>query len=184
MEEKYSLPENWSPFVCTKESLVDVWEKFSQFPILFDDVYRNDFLGFVADFFNKNTIVLRTGDYGLAIIKGIIPYRCADIHLTFWDRRFKGRDTECKQALKWLFSTLGLVRATVDVPEIAYATIKFIKAIGFKREGVVRKAFMYKGRLLDLHSFGILREEVFSEQEQSSGGIREEEVTNGRNNKE
>ena len=32
-----SLPEGWKLFVATKESIINIWEKFNQFPILFDD---------------------------------------------------------------------------------------------------------------------------------------------------
>lgn len=170
LEDKYPLPAHWKPFVCTQEALNEVWEKFNQFPILFDDAYRGDFNAFVADFFDKRTIVLRTGDYGLAIVKDIVPHRSADIHLTFWDRRFKGRWEECRQALKWLFDKMDLVRAIAIVPEIARSTQTFLKSLGFKEEGRLRKGFLYNGRFLDLCIYGILKEDVFRDLKEESNG--------------
>lgn len=179
LENKYPLPSHWKPFICTEKDLAEVWEKFNQFPILFDDDYRGNFNAFVADFFDKKTIVIKTGDYGLAIIKDVIPYRSADIHLTFWDRRFKGRWEECRQTLKWLFHKFGLVRATAVIPEIAYATHTFVKSLGFKEEGRLRKGFLYNGRYLDLCIFGILKEDVFKDVEEvKNNGKAENEQSN------
>ncbi len=141
-----------------------VWEKFNQFPILFDDVVRGNYENFVGEMIDINSIVLATGDYGICRICNIVPYRNADIHLTFWDKRFKGRDEECKQGLRWLFDKMKLIRATVSLPHIAYATIKFTEALGFHREGVIKRSYGYKGELLDLHLFGIFREDVLKEE--------------------
>lgn len=140
-----------------------VWDKFNQFPILFDDLVRGNYEGFVRDIIDINSIVVATGDYGLVRVCNIVEGRNADIHLTFWDRRFKGRDEECKQALRWLFYTMKLVRATIVLPSIVFSTIKFTEVIGFRREGIVRKAWSYNKELLDLHIFGILREQVLKE---------------------
>lgn len=165
---QYELPTNWSPFVCTWESLMMVWEKLNQFPILFDDDVRGDLSRFIKDMTNKNSVIMLTGDYGICEISNIVPYRDCVIHLTFWDKRFRGRDTECQEVLRWMFSTLQLHRATIMVVAMAHSTINFIKALGFKREGVIREKYPYKGRLLDIHMFGILKSEVFKE-ENSNG---------------
>lgn|SRR4030067_3799013 len=160
----YPLPENWKTFICTQDNLLLVWEKLNQFPILFDDDVRGNFQRFIQDMTNKNSIIFLTEDYGICEFSNIVPYRDCDVHLTFWDKRFKGRDKECIIALKWLFNTLQLHRVTISVVAIAYSTINFIKALGFVREGVIRERFPYKGRLLDIHLFGILKSEVFKEE--------------------
>lgn len=149
---------------------MNVWQRLNEFPILFDDDVRGDLSSFVRDMTNKNSVIFLTGDYGICEIANIVPYRDCEIHLAFWDRRFKGRDDECRMVLKWIFSTLQLHRATIQVVGIAYSTINFIKALGFRREGVIRERFPYKGRLLDVHIFGILKSEVI-----------ENEVHNGKN---
>ena len=162
-EPKPELPSNWLPFVCTRENLEMVWNKLNQFPILFDDSVRGDFKHFLSEMFDKSSIILLTGDYGIVRVSNIIPSRECDIHLTFWDRRFKGRLEECKQALKWLFNTLNLHRATISVPSMAHSTINFLKALGLVREGVIRDSWSYNGRYLDVWTFGILREEILKE---------------------
>jgi RimJ/RimL family protein N-acetyltransferase len=90
--------------------------------------------------------------------------RSCNIHLTFWDRRFRGRDKECKQVLKWLFHEILLERATIEIPEIAHYTANFIQALGFKREGRIRKNWSYKGKLVDTFIFGLLKDEILSPQ--------------------
>ncbi len=175
---QYKLPNNWTPFICTWDSLMLVWEKLNQFPILFDDDVRGDLSFFVRGMTNKGSVILATGDYGLCEITNIVPYRDCLVHLTFWDRRFKGRDTECIAGLKWAFSTLQLHRATINIVSIAHSTINFTKALGFRREGVIREKYPFKGRLLDIHIFGILRDEVFKDEEErlngQDGGVREQ----------
>ena len=170
---QHNLPSNWTPFICTWESLMMVWEKLNQFPILFDDDVRGDLGHFVKSMTSKDSIILITGDYGICEISKIVPYRDCQIHVTFWDRRFRGRDIECVMTLKWVFQTLQLHRATIRVVSIAHSTINFVKALGFKREGVVREKYLYKGRFLDIHLFGILRDDVFKTEEQDATGERD-----------
>lgn len=142
--------------------MVNVFNKFMQFPILFDDDVRGDFTKFANDLIAPNTIVLSTGDYGLCIFQNILPFRDVGIHICFWDRRFKGRDTECKMALRWIFDKMKLERATIFVPDTVRATISFIYSLGFKKEGIRRKDYLFNGRLLDTIWFGITKEDVLN----------------------
>jgi hypothetical protein len=161
--EEYSLPSNWSTFVCTQANLKLVWEKLNLFPILFDDSVRGDYEWFLKEMFDSDSIILLAGDYGICRISNIIPHRECEVHLVFWDRRFKGRLEECRLGLKWLFLTLDLVRASISIPSIAHSTITFTKAMGFKKEGIRRVSWRVNGKYLDTIEFGILRDEVFSE---------------------
>jgi hypothetical protein len=160
----YELPQGWGIFVCSQKNMLNVWNKLNEFPILFDDVVRGNFVNFCEELINPTTVVLQTGDYGMVRVCNIVPHRNADVHLTFWDRRFKGRDKMCKEALRWMFSKFDLHRSTIVVPSIVHYTINFILALGFKREGVVREAYAYKGRLLDQHIFGLLNTELFNKE--------------------
>ena len=180
-EPKPELPSNWLPFICTRENLEMVWNKLNQFPILFDDDVRGDFKSFIIDMTNKNSVIFLTGNYGICEICNIVPYRGCDVHLTFWDRRFRGRDGECRAVIKWIFNTLQLHRITVSTVSIAHSTINFIKALGFRREGVIRESYPYKGRLLDVHIFGLLRDEVLLHLAKEENLAKEEVKENGKN---
>ena len=173
---KYPLPSHWVDFVCTKENLSLVWEKLNQFPILFDDSVRGDYNHFLQEMMDTSTIILLTGDYGIVRVNNIIPCRDCQIHLTFWDRRFRGRLEECRQALMWLFNEFKLHRATIQIPSMAHSTINFIRALGFTKEGVIRDSWCVNGRYLDLCAFGILDAEVFKERE----ATKKVEVENGK----
>jgi RimJ/RimL family protein N-acetyltransferase len=168
-DDPYPLPSNWSIFVCSPDNLKMVWDKLSQFPILWDDMIRGNYVRFCEEYIANDTIVLQTGDYGIAKICNIIPFRNADLHLAFWDRRFKGRDPECKQTLRWLFDKMKLERATIVLPSIVYYTINFVLSLGFRKEGTVRRAYSYNSRLLDHLIFGILKEDVFEKEEVTNG---------------
>lgn len=161
--EKYLLPSHWKEFTCTRENLRLVWENLNQFPILFDDSVRGDQEHFLREMIDPNSIIILTGDYGILRVNNIIPYRDCQIHLAFWDRKFKGRFDECKQTLLWLFDKFKLHRATIEIPSIAYSTIKFIKALGFKKEGEIRDGWCVNGKFMNLSIFGITEEEVFSD---------------------
>ncbi len=154
--ETYSLPSHWKTLICTKENLALVWEKLNEFPILFDDSVRGDHTHFLSEMLDTRSIILLTGGYGICRISNIIPKQECEVHLAFWDKRFKGRLEECKQVLRWLFSTLNLHRASVSIPWIAHATIAFTEAIGFRQEGVRRDSWRVNGRYLDVLEFGIL----------------------------
>lgn len=159
----YPLPEGWVTFVCSPENIINAWTKLNQFPILFDDLYRGNLDLFSANLFRRDNIVLATGNYGICIIENVVPFRGCQIQLTFWDRRFKGRREECIQALKWLFSHFRLIRSTISVPYTVLYTIKFIKSLGFKEEGTIRKDYLVNGRFYDTINFGLLKEELFME---------------------
>ncbi len=165
MIEKFSLPNNWHTLVCTRENLALVWKKLNEFPILFDDSVRGDYEFFLSEYFDHNSIILLTGDYGVCRFNNIIPERECEIHLAFWDRRFKGRLEECQEALRWIFNILKLHRASISVPSIAHSTITFIRALGFKPEGRRRDSWRVEGRYLDVLEFGILDSEVFEQEE-------------------
>jgi len=159
----YPLPPGWQNFAATKENITRVWTEMNKFPILFDDFKRGDFKYFMSLFMDPDNLILQCGDYGLARARGIHPGGNCEIHLTFWDRRFKGRQEECRMGLRWLFYHFRLERATIVIVESSKAAIRFIKTIGFQQEGVLRNSFLFKGKYLNSIIFGILKEELFNE---------------------
>ena len=160
-KEKYPLPPEWREMVCTPENILMIWERMNEFPIIFDDSVRGNFKEFLSDFYDPHSIILLTGDYGIVRVSKILIGREAEIHLFFWDRKFKNRDKDCRQALKWLFEKMKLERASILIPGKVVNTFTFVKAVGFTHEGLIRKSWLYEGRFLNVHVFGVLREEVF-----------------------
>lgn len=159
--DPYPLPVHWKTFVCIEENLRYVFNKFMQFPILFEDDTRGDLKRFCHALISPSTIAWLTGDYGLAALTDIVPFRDANVHLCFWDRRFKGRRLEIIQAIKWSFDKLSLARLTDTIPETSRASVAFVASLGFKKEGIIRQDYLYKGKLLNTIKFGLLREEAF-----------------------
>jgi hypothetical protein len=159
----YPLPPGWRNFVATKENITKAWVEMNKFPILFDDFKRGDFKYFMSLFLDPDNLFLQCGDYGIAKIRGITPGANCEVYLNFWDSRFKGRQEECKMALRWLFYHFKLKRATSIIPKPSRVAIRFAKSVGFQEEGILRSSFLYKGRYLDSVVLGILKEEVFGE---------------------
>jgi RimJ/RimL family protein N-acetyltransferase len=161
--DPYPLPPGWQNFAATRENITRTWVEMNKFPILFDDFKRGDFKYFMSLFMDPDNLILQCGDYGLARVRGIQPGGNCEIHLTFWDRRFKGRQEDCRMGLRWLFYHFKLERATIIIVESSKAAIKFIRTLGFQQEGVLRRSFLFRGEYLNSIIFGILKEEVFNE---------------------
>jgi len=162
-EEKYPLPDDWVTFVCTPQNINNAWQKLNQFPILFDDSIRGNFLLFSSWLLDRKTLIWATGNYGICRVSDILLKRDCHIHLVFWDRRFKGRLSMCLQGLKHLYSRLELERSTITVPHSVHYTINFIKALGYQKEGVIKRGYLVNGHWYDLITFGLLKEELFKE---------------------
>ncbi|MBK6774301.1 MAG: GNAT family N-acetyltransferase [Flavobacteriales bacterium] len=61
--------------------------------------------------------------------------------------------------IPYAFGTLNRRRLQARVYEGNEASMRVLEKCGFRREGLLRKAVVKNGRVLDLHMFGLLREE-------------------------
>lgn len=147
--------------MLTQAKLFSLWEKFKEFPVAFDDFGRGSFEEFVNAFWAKDSIFYEIGDeLGIACARGVRPRLDAVIHMVMFDRRLRGREPLFIEILKDLFDSMKLRRVTAGIPENRTITMRLLKRLGFSREGIIRQAFLTDGKYMDLHVFGILREEV------------------------
>lgn len=55
----------------------------------------------------------------------------AHVHITFWDRRLRGREGLCREVAKWLLQNLHLMVLWTVIPKKSKTTLAFAKRLGF-----------------------------------------------------
>lgn len=88
----------------------------------------------------------RTGLFG--IVLGVKEY---------WGRGY-GPDA-CRAMLRWAFDELNLQRVELEVFDYNPRAKRCYEKVGFKQEGVRRKAFYHAGQYHDTYPMGILKDE-------------------------
>jgi len=161
-----SAPLEFRPLVLVKGKLEYLWDRMRQYPQMFDDVIPRTFEAFKAgmmapqnqfyEFVQGNEII------GLAAATQVRPGLDANMHVIMFDRRLRGREGILKEALRDFAIRAKLRRMTVVLPEDNRTAIKLVGRLGFRLEGVMRKAHLRDGIFRDYHVFGILLEELFN----------------------
>lgn len=175
----------YQPLVLTKGKLEYLWNRMRMYPQVFDDVIPRTFEVF------KETMLAPTNQFyeiiegdetiGLAAATQVRPTLDANMHLVMFDRRLRGREPILLEALRDFGIRAKLRRMTVILPEDNKTAIKLVGRLGFKLEGVMRKAHLRDGIYRDYHIFGILAEELYSygdsgrhaHPESNGGSVRE-----------
>lgn len=156
------------PLRLTPENLRKFWERAREFPTLFTENINNDFRKFCELFISEEDGKFKTHGLFWVIDDFVGMYYMTDIseidaqvHYSFFDRRHKGREDLTFAMIKYIFDVYGLRRMSVKIPlYVSKNTFGFTYALGFKKEGRIRKCVQYKGDWFDATIFGILREEV------------------------
>lgn len=154
----------------SREALVHMYQKLKDFKILFDDYTQGDAKAFLDKFIEitpegeikPKGLLLRVDDVGVIFFANIVPNDSADVHISFWDRRLKGRANLVKKALKFAFESFNLYRISTTIVEsnrVGYIK-KQIELMGFQKEGCIRGASLFEGKRKDLLLYGILASEV------------------------
>lgn len=159
--------EVW-PFTFTREHTKKLYEKASQFPVLFGRPLKSseDFLSY---FITQNLsgdaepmgLLWIIDDFRGMFYMNEISDTEATVHYSFFDRRHKGREVLVREMLKYVFSRYGFVRLNVLVP--AYAGIRvriFVEKCGFRIEGKKRRASWWKDQWFDTYMYGVLPEDL------------------------
>ncbi len=78
-----------------------------------------------------------------------------------WGQGYGSDALRC--VLHWLFNELNVYRVEIEIFAFNERALKFFKKIGFKQEGIHRKAHFSEGQYHDIISLGLLREEFSKE---------------------
>lgn len=153
----------WKPDVNDVKNL---WDKYSNYKVLFDDFIADDPVAFATWVMAKSTVVCTVTakePVGVLYVTNIRPHHSGLGHFFFWDRRTSGRHAVILSALRWGMDTFDLHRIDISVPIYAYAALHRIHKLGFKIEGRKRESILYEGKWADTLQFGILRKEITPE---------------------
>jgi RimJ/RimL family protein N-acetyltransferase len=168
-EPEGNVARSVTEFDYTPQAFFKLWQKASQFPILFGSEISKDFNKFLEIFvmshggqFSSNGLIWIVDDYvGAFYMTDIYAPHDAKVHYSFFDRRFKGRVNLVRDMLKHVFNKYKMNRLSAEIPTYASpAVYEFIESVGFKKEGRKRKAAEFKGELVDVRLFGILPEDL------------------------
>ena len=66
-----------------------------------------------------------------------------------------------REVMHYMFSELGMHKATTRILEDNVHSIRAVEKFGFKREGVLREAAFKSGRFKDLFVYGMLKSEFY-----------------------
>jgi len=156
-----------TPTKLSAERLGFLWEKLSEFDVLFNDFVNGDLRAFISHFIVQVDGELKpTGlfwdvdDVGILLLKEMIPLQSAEAHFVFWDRRFRGRENLCRGMLKHVFDQFKFERIEVRVPLYAQDTILAVERLGFVKEGRLRRCVPYKGDWFGVNIYSVLPDEV------------------------
>ena len=123
-----------------------LWEKLSQFDVLFNDFIRGDYKAFVNHFIvqidgqpSATGLIWDVDDVGIILLNDIVPFKSAMAHFVFWDKRFRGREELIRQMIRYAFETYRFRRIRVEVPLYAAETKKAVERVGFIQEGRMKK---------------------------------------------
>lgn len=168
-EKNGSIERHVYKMALTQESVKLFWEKARKFDTLFTQEIKNDFRLFLSVFLDENDGVIegrgllwRIDDYvGIFYLTDISPENDAQVHVTFFDGRIKGRENLAIDMLRFAFKVYQFRRLSAVVPMYAAtASHSFIRRIGFKIEGRKRLSCGFKGSWYDTVQYGILASEV------------------------
>lgn len=149
------------------ENLRVFWEKARQFKTIFSKEFNDDFEKFCTllmhsegDELVANGVFYVVDDFvGVYYMTNIAPKVDAEVHFTFFDRRYNGRLEMTKQMLQYVFDTFQFRRLTAEIPYYATeAPHTFAKLLGFKFEGRKHKAIRFNADDFDVAIYGLLPE--------------------------
>jgi RimJ/RimL family protein N-acetyltransferase len=157
------------PMVLTPANLHTFWEKSRPFKTLFTSEIRGDFKKFLEVFLRdgpngieSNGLFWVIDDFtGVLYMTDIIPGVDAKCHLSFFDRRSKGREELVRHMLRYAFDKYHFKRLTVEIALYANPSfMRFVESIGFVKEGRRRFATLFNEKWYDVNCYGILNEEL------------------------
>jgi len=99
---------------------------------------------------------------GLVYAEHVVPNSDAWIGIVMFDRQLKGREPEIHAALEEMFKIASLARLSILVPRTREVVGKLAKRLGFKHEGLMRRAYRSKNGIFeDCDLLGLIVEDLW-----------------------
>lgn len=84
----------------------------------------------IDNLYDPNKVYFLVDDVGIiaAVPDGL---GAAHVHITFWDRRLRGREALCRGVARWLLQNLNLTVLWTVIPQASRTTLAFARRLGF-----------------------------------------------------
>lgn len=146
-----------NPSTYEPEKLKQLWARLQTQDYAFDDFTRGDIAVFAASMCELGSFHFE-GRVGYAVIRNL--YKCDNgyIHYVCWDRgSFKEMLNAAREIIDFAFTRLKVERLTAPVPAYNEQAKRLAIMLGFKFEGEMRNAILYRERHHNVSLFGMLR---------------------------
>ena len=145
------------------EKLKYLYEKLSEFDVLFNDHVKNDPSAFISSFIvdvngraESTGLIWEVDDVGILYITDIRPGYEAMAHFSFWDKRLRGREKLAQEMIKYVMKRFKFHRIVCEVPMYATPSMGFVERVGFQHEGRKRQVVRYHGEWFDVNQYSIV----------------------------
>jgi hypothetical protein len=146
------------------DELVDLWQKVSTQQHMFSDFERGNFEGWLMRTRDMRHLHLSLNGIGYAILLNAWCCDTPELYFCLW--RTSTTTEEVRQVvrmgneiLRFAFDHLKANRVGAFISELQESTIKLAVMMGFKYEGLLRKAFRFFDKSYDVAAYGLLKEE-------------------------
>lgn len=143
--------------------LAELWIKLQAYPTLFSDATKGDIQTWISLLQDENFVWYEVfeKDVAVGLIYVQLQAEDADLHIVFYDRKPAEKRELVRYFCRFLFDSIpDLVRISCVVPAIYHGTCRLASAIG-KWEGTKRQGVSIGGKRIDVHLYGLLREESY-----------------------
>jgi len=153
------------PVVVDGAMLAVLWDRMSQFPILFSTTKETSFPAFRSIIEDPDTLLIlfkKEGlqePLGLGMVYDETPGIEAQLQVSFFDRQLKEREPITREFVKWVIEERKVRRVGVHVRADAKNFRDFLERVGFYLEGIKKNWVEREERLYDLHLYGITQTE-------------------------
>lgn len=149
------------PSKMSGEEMKWLWERICSQDYAFDDFSRGKWEWFCFMLADPRYKFFLIGDAGLFLVEGAEEDKVANIHFVVWDRNFslhhdKGPAIEL---VDWLFNEIRVHRINGNIPSYNRLAPRFVLSMGFKYEGDMREAVLWKGKYHNVQIYGLLQKE-------------------------
>lgn len=148
------------------------WEFMRREEYMFSDFRRGQREVWEAWFRDMRHLHLDFGGDGYAVLADAWTTDAPEFHFCVWNpsRPFRDVLRAGEEIFNFSFDYMKHQRVGGFIPEVNTKALKFATLMGFRFEGCMRKAFRFKGQALDVHIYGLLREEWAQRKERLSHG--------------
>lgn len=144
--------------------LEELWEKVQAHRSMFWEPSHAELENFVDILFTRGWLFFEVYKFGSLI--GFFYFTNVDkltdvqFHGIAFDRRLTDKAKVIQRIIGWLFENYHLQRIEALTAVPFRATVRFLERVGFVKEGIRRKAVIYRGQWKDQAVYSVTREEV------------------------